>query len=48
MGVKMPAPLGPIRRNGVALPAAGTAAVPLAPGTQLESDQVTIVYALER
>jgi uncharacterized protein len=34
--------------NGLALPAAGTAAVPLAPGTQLESDQVTMVYALER
>jgi uncharacterized protein len=34
--------------NGLALPSAGTAAVPLAPGTQLLSDQVTMVYALER
>lgn len=34
--------------NGPALPSAGTAALPLAPGTQLESDQVTMVYALER
>jgi uncharacterized protein YggE len=32
--------------NGLALPSAGTAALPLAPGTQLESDQVTMVYAL--
>jgi uncharacterized protein len=32
--------------NGPALPSAGTAAIPLAPGTQLESDQVTMVYAL--
>jgi hypothetical protein len=30
------------------LPAAGATPVPLAPGTQIESDQVTIVYALER
>jgi hypothetical protein len=35
--------------NGLdTLPAAGTAAIPLAPGTQLESDQVTMVYALVR
>jgi uncharacterized protein len=34
--------------NGDALPAAGATAVPLAPGTQLESDQVTMVYALVR
>jgi uncharacterized protein len=34
--------------NGLALPSAGTAALPLAPGTQLESDQVTMVYALVR
>jgi uncharacterized protein YggE len=34
--------------NGLALPSAGTAALPLAPGTQVESDQVTMVYALER
>ena len=35
--------------NGLdVLPAAGTAAIPLAPGTQLESDQVTMVYALVR
>ena len=31
-----------------ALPDAGMTALPLAPGTQLESDQVTMVYALER
>jgi uncharacterized protein YggE len=34
--------------KGLAFPSAGTAALPLAPGTQLESDQVTMVYALER
>jgi hypothetical protein len=34
--------------NGLALPSAWAAALPLAPGTQLESDQVTMVYALER
>jgi uncharacterized protein len=35
--------------NGLAsLPAPGTATIPLAPGTQLESDQVTMVYALVR
>jgi uncharacterized protein YggE len=34
--------------QGEGLPAAGTASVPLAPGTQVESDQVTMVYALQR
>jgi len=35
--------------NGLdTLPAAGTAPVPLEPGTQVESDQVTMVYALVR
>ncbi len=37
------------RFNGLnGLPAAGTAPVPLEPGTQVESDQVTMVYALAR
>jgi uncharacterized protein YggE len=34
--------------KGLAVPSAGTANLPLAPGSQLESDQVTMVYALER
>jgi uncharacterized protein len=34
--------------NGLAVPSAGTTALPLVPGTHLESDQVTMVYALER
>lgn len=34
--------------NGVDALPAGTAPVPLAPGTQVESDQVTMVYALVR
>jgi len=33
---------------GNALPASGAASVPLEPGTQIESDQVTMVYALVR
>ena len=34
--------------DGLALPESGATAVPLAPGTQVESDQVTMVYALVR
>ncbi len=34
--------------NYAAAPAAGDAAVPVEPGTQVQSDQVTLVYALER
>jgi uncharacterized protein len=32
--------------NGTALPASGASSVPLEPGTQVESDRVTMVYAL--
>jgi uncharacterized protein YggE len=44
-----PASPGPNQSfNGVDTPpTTGTAALPLAPGTQVESDQVTMVYALE-
>jgi uncharacterized protein YggE len=34
--------------DGLALPASGATALPLSPGTQVESDQVTMVYALVR
>ena len=44
-------PANPLERQGfgdAALPSAGVPAVPLEPGTQVESDQVTMVYALGR
>ncbi|MFZ0248309.1 MAG: SIMPL domain-containing protein, partial [Acidimicrobiales bacterium] len=43
-------PTNPLSNEGfqAALPAAGATSVPLAPGTQVESDQVTMVYALQR
>jgi hypothetical protein len=34
--------------NNAALPASGATALPLEPGTQIESDEVTMVYALGR
>ncbi len=41
-------PLGQLGFRDTALPSAGANAVPLEPGTQVESDQVTMVYALGR
>jgi uncharacterized protein len=41
-------PLSSQGLNAAALPASGASAVPLEPGTQVESDEVTLVYALGR
>jgi uncharacterized protein len=41
-------PAGQQSNQSLALPESGATAVPLSPGTQVESDQVTMVYALVR
>jgi uncharacterized protein len=43
-------PISPLQNQGLdaALPASGASAVPLEPGTQVQTDQVTLVYALGR